>query len=296
VTITVTAATAGGNAKITAIPNTCPVIVDLRATPVPLKLNTSVSLQISATDADGDNLSYAWTAPDCTGSFSSTSVASPTFTLTAVPASLNCTFLVDVSDGTFADGKAKCTVGNHLSMPVTGPNDVVVGAPVFGYDYQTQDLIKGGDVVKFEIVAPTCATGTPVLSWTTVPAGLLLSDIATLDAPFTIGKSFTADTGAEDSLDSIVVFRGRDLRHRRERCDDQARFPAAGGCQQRLRVARGRGELRLHRDQAPFESLRAGCQVHQPRLHRDHVEHLRNPDGRRLPRGHLPHGRRSMLR
>ena len=57
-TIQVNASTGTGNAKITALPNTFPVISDLQATPVPLVKGTATKLTVLATDSDGDTLNY----------------------------------------------------------------------------------------------------------------------------------------------------------------------------------------------------------------------------------------------
>ncbi len=201
-TIQVNGGSSTGNAKITALPNTCPVIADLRATPVPLALNAPTTIQVSASDSDGDALIYQWSSPDCTGTFANATASTTTFTLTAAPSVNNCTLLVSVSDGTFPNGDAKCNITNHLSMPVSVP--AAAGSPVFGYDYQSQDTISGGDVVKMEIVAPTtgCSGGTISLAWTDTDS-TPLAPIATLDPPFTAGMSYTAPSGAENG--SVVT-------------------------------------------------------------------------------------------
>lgn len=206
-TIQVNAASAAGNAKITAIPNTCPVMVDLRANPLPLDVGAPVTLSVSATDSDGDGLHYAWVSPDCTGTFdpAGANAQTVTFTLGAVPPSFNCTFLVTVDDGTFPNGGLKCSIVNHLSVPVHNPAGDVQSSCAWGYDYQSRDMISGTDEVKLEIVAPS--TGCPagwVIEWVSSDSELL-TPLATLDPPFTSGVTYTAPAGAEDGTPVTVT-------------------------------------------------------------------------------------------
>ena len=207
-TISIGDACAHGNAKITAIPNTCPVVAnvgaDVSATSfVPMVVGQSTLLSVSATDVDGDTLGYTWTTPDCAtnGVFNSApGLSTMWFLLNSAPTSGTCTFIVHVSDGTFADGKPKCDVINHLSLPVKGDGDVVKANPVFGFDYQTTDTVGDSQDVKLEIVAPTTGCASPFsLVWS---AG---TPLTTLDPPFTTGVTFTTPVGAIDNGASVTV-------------------------------------------------------------------------------------------
>jgi len=220
VTISIGDACAFGNAKITAIPNTCPVVANVGAsvvpvsgTPsyVPMVVGQSTFVSVSATDADNDTVLYSWSSPDCAGGTpattfgvwnDSTAKAGTWFLLQSAPPSGTCTFLVHVSDGNFADGKPKnCDILNHLSLPVKGANDVVKANPVFGYDYESAGTVNDGDQVKLEIVAPTTGCPSPyTLTWN--PAGTALT---TLDPPFTTGITFTAPAGAGANGASVTV-------------------------------------------------------------------------------------------
>ncbi|HEX7505460.1 MAG TPA: hypothetical protein VF550_01730 [Polyangia bacterium] len=213
-TITVNAAASVGSAKITAIPDTYPVISGLNATPVPLNKGVATTLSVTATDADGDALNYAWSSP-CTGVFGTATAATTTFTLDSASSATSCDFVVVVNDGNFPDGTAKGgVITNHLTLPVFVPsNNSPTGAPVFGYDYQSQDTISGGDVVKMAIVANQgcAAPGVITLAWTSsdsqvlgsiTPASIGLD--ATLFNPS--AASYTAPAGAENgSVVTITV-------------------------------------------------------------------------------------------
>lgn len=219
VTISIGDTCAFGNAKITAIPNTCPVVANIGASVVPVQntpsyvpmvVGQSTFVSVSATDADNDTLIYSWSSPDCAGGTSSTTYgnwndstakAGTWFLLTSAPPSGGCTFLVNVSDGTFADGKAKCNIVNHLSLPVKGPGDTVKGNPVFGFDYMSTDTVSDNDPVKLEIVAPNTGCDTAyTLVWS--PAG---TPLATLDPPFTTGITLNAATGAGANGETVTV-------------------------------------------------------------------------------------------
>ena len=67
--ITVSGASATGNAKITVNVDTYPVIAAMTANPAQIVPGGTTSLSVIATDADGDALTYAWSTP-CLGSFS----------------------------------------------------------------------------------------------------------------------------------------------------------------------------------------------------------------------------------
>jgi len=214
VTISIGDSCAFGNAKITAIPNTCPVVANVTASVVPVQntpsyvpmvVGQATFVSVSATDVDNDTLLYTWSTPDCATNGvwnDSTAKAGTWFLLTSAPPSGTCTFLVHVSDGTFADGKAKCDILNHLSLPVKGAGDVVQGNPVFGFDYMSTNTVNDGDSVKLEIVAPNTGCPAPGYTLTWNPAGTALT---TLDPPFTTGITLTAAAGAGANGETVTV-------------------------------------------------------------------------------------------
>jgi len=212
-TIQVNSATGVGSAKITALPNTYPVISGLNGTPVPLVKAVPTTLTVTATDADGDALNYHWTSP-CAGVFSAATSASTTFTLDSASAATSCDFVVVVDDGLFPDGSVKGVITNHLTLPVYSPaNNDATSAPVFGYNYQSQDTISGGDVVKMAIVANQgcAAPGVITLAWASSDSQVLGSITPAsipLDATLfhASAASYTAAAGAEDgSVVTITV-------------------------------------------------------------------------------------------
>ena len=218
VPITVNSASAAGNAKIIANLDTYPVITGLNATPVPLVKGQASTLTVLATDADGDTLNYHWAlaantdgSGTCTGTFGSATAATTTFTLDTTSTLAECTFNVVVDDGNFPNGQAKGgVVTNHLSLPVSGSGNTVVGSPVFGFDYQTKTSIRTGDTVGLAIVASQgCTGGTNSLVWTASDSTALTPTTPTalgLDPTlFTGAVTYTAQPGAEDGADVTVT-------------------------------------------------------------------------------------------
>jgi hypothetical protein len=208
ISIQVGAGNARGGAKVTVNPNTYPVISGMDATPVPLVKGAPTTLTVSASDPDGDALTFAWTSP-CTGVFGAAAAASTTFTLDAASTATSCDFSVVVTDGHFADGSAKGVITNSLTLPVASPAGIVLAAPVMGLGYQSQDTISGGDLVKLAIVATDPAAGVLTYVWTASsgPAPVVSTPAAIgLDPTlFTSAVTWTAPAGAQDGSSVTIT-------------------------------------------------------------------------------------------
>jgi hypothetical protein len=174
-TLTVTPST-GGSVNVAAYVNTNPVITSLFAKLVyDRAANTQTAdFTLLATDPDGDNLAYAWTASAaCSGgTFTNTapySVSSPHFSL--LGAATDCTFTAVVTD--------LCTAGNCGGAAI--PGGKADGAP------------RGGQVTGvIAAKAPPAALGYPVVSGTTQPVG---SQIDAPGATVTLGVFATEPQG-----------------------------------------------------------------------------------------------------
>ena len=206
-TINVNSAVATGNAKIIANLDTYPVISGINATPVPLVKGSASTLTVTASDSDGDHLNYKWAvAPNtvgggvCVGTFGSDTAASTTFTLDPNSPQTECTFSVIVDDGLYPDGKVKGgVISNHLSLPVSGPGNTAVGAPICGYDYQTSATITSGQVVGIAWQCNQgCAGGTISFSSNPPLAAATPASLGLDPAVFTAAGTYTAAAGAED--------------------------------------------------------------------------------------------------
>jgi hypothetical protein len=127
-----------GRAEITAAINTFPVVSDVFVQPAPITVGEPVSLGVTASDADGDALIYAWTS-SCEGSFDATDIDLPTFTLSALPESGGCTFkvVVDDSRGGSNYGQADAAAGENPEVVLGNPaGGIALGAPGVAFTYE----------------------------------------------------------------------------------------------------------------------------------------------------------------
>ena len=111
---------ASSEASISVTLNKWPVVTGVSSTQGRIDVNESTQLDVVATDADGDALTYAWTVDSgCVGTFDQTSIKSPTFTLGAtLPASGTCQFTVTVADGRGGTNAGSLTVTAAPAPPV----------------------------------------------------------------------------------------------------------------------------------------------------------------------------------
>ncbi|WNG47399.1 kelch-like protein [Archangium minus] len=100
VSLTVTVSAGSGAQEVRVDFNTVPGVVGLTSSQSVLDVGQQTALSVSASDADGDTLSYQWSAT-CAGSFSGATSSSATFTPSALPtgACNNCQLSVVVKDG-----------------------------------------------------------------------------------------------------------------------------------------------------------------------------------------------------
>ncbi|MGB8295130.1 MAG: hypothetical protein WCG85_06860, partial [Polyangia bacterium] len=221
-TINVNAASALGNAAITANLDTYPVISGLGVlapATAPLVKGVALPLFVTASDSDGDKLNYNWVvvknadgSGPCAGTLAAGTTYQPSFTLDPNSALTECTFNVTVNDGLFPDGTAKGgVITSTLSLPISGLNNTAMGAPIFGYDYQSSVTIKGGQVVglgltynqgcsggKIDLVSVVVSDGTTLGAW---PTGLSPLD----PNSFTSTASYTAPAGAENDATPVTI-------------------------------------------------------------------------------------------
>jgi hypothetical protein len=107
--------------------NNPPTLTGPTATPSTVDSLASASLTVTATDPDGDPLTYAWTQEPATpaGTFSDTSAVSPTWTAPRVTTETLFQLRVTVSDGRggMANAAAPVTVRAYVNRPpvLTGP-------------------------------------------------------------------------------------------------------------------------------------------------------------------------------
>ena len=178
-----------GQADVNVQFNNWPVVSDVIAVPGWITLGKPVSLTVTASDPDGDALSYLWsTGTTCaSGKFTNGTSAAPTFTLPTTATDQYCEFDVAVSDG--RGGSTKGT----LYVPVGAPPSAV--APVIVDAAQSAPVVDTSSTVLFSVEAKDPQGSAMTFAWSTsAPAGSLTGQVdtattsqVTLTTPATAG-------------------------------------------------------------------------------------------------------------
>lgn len=127
--------------------NSHPVVSRVSSSADQVAVGQSTIASVSATDRDGDTLSYQWTAT-CSGDWANPTSSTATFTPAALPsgACSNCQLNVTVSDGRGAQ------VTGSLTLCVSPPQRERL-PPVITRAYQSSLTARPGQQISFEVVA-----------------------------------------------------------------------------------------------------------------------------------------------
>ncbi|MBZ4374150.1 kelch repeat-containing protein [Corallococcus sp. AS-1-6] len=149
-----------GEANLSISFNRFPVVATIGAMPTNLAIGQTTSISASASDPDGDSLSYAWSA-SCAGTWAQASSPSARFTPSALPAGAcnNCRLTVAVSDG--RGGQSTGTVA--LCVSDTPPANHF--APVIIRSYRSSDTASPGQELTYEVVASDPEGSALSFSW-----------------------------------------------------------------------------------------------------------------------------------
>ncbi|MCP4605865.1 MAG: hypothetical protein GY847_36015 [Proteobacteria bacterium] len=107
-----------GSALVEIDINTWPVVAGLVPSPTSIDVGETTLLELTASDPDGDTLAYAWSA-DCTGTFSSTAVEDPSFTLDVDNSDADCTLTVIITDGRGGSNTASVVIQTGVDIVIT---------------------------------------------------------------------------------------------------------------------------------------------------------------------------------
>jgi hypothetical protein len=143
-----------------------PTISQVSATPTSINEGASTTLTVTASDTDGDPLTYSWTQSPAApaGTFGSETGATRTWTAPVLPSNTTFTLEVTVSDG--KGGTASATV-----------DVVVANVPTVNRAPTVEEAITGagpvlaGDTLDLSIGATDPDGDILTYSWTTEPAG-----------------------------------------------------------------------------------------------------------------------------
>ncbi len=158
--VTLTVRTATGSAAVNVSFNTWPQVTRMVASANPVQVGQSTALSVTASDADGDALSYAWSA-SCAGSFSNASAATSQFTPSALPAGNtcpNCTLSVQVTDG-----RGGSTTGSYALC--VGAQATPQLAPVLTDASQSVASVPAGGTVTLRVAAQDPQNSALTFSW-----------------------------------------------------------------------------------------------------------------------------------
>ncbi|HZH77125.1 MAG TPA: kelch repeat-containing protein [Archangium sp.] len=159
-----------GSADIEVSLNTWPQVARIVATPSRVNVGERTTVVASASDADGDALTYQWSASGCTGSFVDATSATARFTPDALPptGSCGCRLGVTVADG--HGGQARGTLAICVGSPT-----VPLFAPEFVEFFQSSATVPTDGTVTLRVQAEDPQGSALTFSWA--------ASLGTLDAP-----------------------------------------------------------------------------------------------------------------
>ncbi|WP_158625733.1 RCC1 domain-containing protein [Corallococcus carmarthensis] len=170
--VIITVSTGNGSAAVNVSFNTWPQVTKLTALPSSVAVGQATQVTASASDSDGDSLSYEWVA-SCAGTWANASSASPSFAPTAQPPGGTCTLSVAARDGRGGQGIGSLTIYVSTS-PTSGqlPPEIVetfqsvVSVPASGGTvvFRVRAKDPQGSALSF---AWATSTGTPGTASTT---------------------------------------------------------------------------------------------------------------------------------
>jgi hypothetical protein len=196
VVVRVANANGKGQAAVAVELNQWPVVNQMAATPAWIIPGQPTALVATASDGDGDALTYAWTS-SCAGTFSD-ATAVPSFTLSGQPSTSSCTVTVTVSDA-----RGGTTTG-EVVLPESAPT--LNQAPVLVATTASAPSAHPGQSVTLQASATDPEGGVLMFTWS-APAGVsgTQTDAAgsssyTFTAPSGNGPSWTVTFAATDAL------------------------------------------------------------------------------------------------
>jgi hypothetical protein len=157
--VNVVSGTATGNAAVNISFNLFPLVSRVSASLNRLDAGQSTSVSATASDADGDALSYQWAAT-CPGTWTNATSSSASFVPSSVPAGLcnNCQLTVTVQDGRGGQN----TGSLHLCVAAASTTRF---PPSFTNFYQSATSTSPGQTVAFDVTAMDPQSSSLTFTW-----------------------------------------------------------------------------------------------------------------------------------
>ncbi|MFL5355917.1 Ig-like domain-containing protein [Archangium sp.] len=158
--INVFSGASSGDASLDIFFNFWPSVSKVSSTLNRLDVGQSTSVSVSASDSNGDALSYHWEA-SCPGSWSNATSRSASFVPSSVPAGLcnNCLLTVTVQDG-----RGGQTTGSLALCVASSSSDFF--PPAFTNYYQSAASASPGQTVVFDVTALDPQSSSLSFAWT----------------------------------------------------------------------------------------------------------------------------------
>jgi hypothetical protein len=159
-TVNVISGSSTGNAAVSISFNLWPTVSKVSASLNRLDAGESTAVTAQASDADGDALSYQWSA-SCPGTWTNATASAASFVPSSVPASAcnNCQLTVTVQDGRGGQntGSLKLCVASSSTQRF---------APTITNSYQSAASASAGQTVSFDITATDSQASSLTFNWT----------------------------------------------------------------------------------------------------------------------------------
>ena len=157
-TFTIQVGPAVGAVGITIGVSVSPAITLMSVTPLPLAVGAPAAVSVQATDLFGDQLTYAWTASGCSGTFSTPDAeGNASFTPDTVSDDGNCTLAVTVN------GPSGSTTGTLVVSDAAQPAPIF--APTIVGGFASAAVVQNDDTVSLGVSASDPNTETEALSY-----------------------------------------------------------------------------------------------------------------------------------
>ncbi|MCC6748384.1 MAG: hypothetical protein IT371_12045 [Deltaproteobacteria bacterium] len=146
-----------GSAAVTARLNTWPIASRLTVEPAALEPGGSASVQLVASDPDGDPLNVLW-SDNCGGSFLGAGLAPSWAAPAQAPASGRCTLRAQIADGLGGQNEAAVTIS--VGQPPSANR-----APEVASAYQSREVAASGESIVLRLAARDPEGGPVSVGW-----------------------------------------------------------------------------------------------------------------------------------